>query len=211
MMLAMESVSPYLAGLLAVVLLTSFVKIITTLSIVRFGLGLEGVGFGIVILSLGLALSLMIMSRQSSGDFVMEALLSGRPAADMAKIDRTFRPFLEKQSHKDIKQRFARIAVDLAGGGKDDADGAKGEIAGELPLPVLAAAFLVSELKEAFKLGFLFIIPFVVIDLLVVNVLMALGVTQMPHNVVSLPLKVILFFAVDGWTLISEKLLAGYL
>lgn len=205
----MEGLSPYITGLLAVLLLTSFVKIVTTLSILRFGLGLEGAGFGVVILGLALALSLALMSLKLPGSFALEGWLSGRPLVDSEQIEQVFRPFLEKQAHPEIKDRFAKLAV-KALQPEGEAEQPQAQSGGELSFPALTAAFMVSELKEAFKLGFLFIVPFLVIDLLVVNILMALGMMQMPHSVVSLPLKILLFFAVDGWTLVSEKLLSGY-
>lgn len=76
---------------------------------------------------------------------------------------------------------------------------------------LLIASFLVSELKEAFSMGFVLLIPFLVVDLVVMNLLMVLGVREFNPEVISVPLKILLFFAVDGWTLLAGKLLRGAL
>jgi flagellar biosynthetic protein FliP len=80
----------------------------------------------------------------------------------------------------------------------------------EVRFSVLAAAFLITELKVAFQLGFIILIPFLVIDLLVANALLVLGAQQFSHSVVSVPLKILLFFVMDGWLLVSQRLLGTY-
>jgi type III secretion protein R len=76
---------------------------------------------------------------------------------------------------------------------------------------VLAASFLVSELQVAFQIGFLILIPFLVVDLLVANALLVLGAEQVSHAIVSVPLKIFLFFALDGWFLVSQRLIGTYI
>ena len=208
----MEAFPPYLTGLLAVLLLTSFVKILTTLSIVRFGFGFDSLGFGVVVLGLSLALSLMVTSAQINEHMSTQAFLSGQGFADTKALENDFRPFLERHAHLEVKQRLLKINQALKKAEEPEIQQNPGSAdAAHASFGVLVSAFLVSELKEAFQLGFLFIIPFVVLDLLVANILMSLGVSQMSYAVVSLPLKILVFFAVDGWTLIAEKLLGGYL
>jgi type III secretion protein R len=76
---------------------------------------------------------------------------------------------------------------------------------------VLAPAFVISELRRAFAVGFLVFLPFLAVDLAVANVLLALGLTQLSPTAVSLPFKLLLFVAVDGWALLARGLVAGYL
>jgi type III secretion protein R len=82
---------------------------------------------------------------------------------------------------------------------------------GDADLAVLAPAFVISELRRAFAVGFLVFLPFLAVDLAVANVLLALGLTQLSPTAVSLPFKLLLFVAVDGWALLARGLVAGYL
>lgn len=210
----MEALPAYFSTLLAVLLLTSFVKVLTTLSIVRYGLGLAGAGFGVVILGLSFALSLLIVSPQVDKMGGIEAIFQGRLVLQKENLEVNFRPFLEKHSAPEVLARLTLLSRKLSSADKAAGLQQKVEEANDsraVPFPVLISAFLLSELKAAFQLGFLFILPFLVIDLLVANAMMALGVTQMPQQVVALPLKILLFFIVDGWSLVSEKLIGTYL
>ena len=203
----MDSLSGYFTGFLGVLLLTSFVKILTTLNILRYGIGLKGGGFGLVVFGASIALSLLVMTPQIQQAGGVQSLLFEQSAQ---KIEEHFRPFLEAHTNNDIKVRFTSLALRLGG-----TDGQKvispAPAPQSIPMTVLVPAFLFSQLKEAFLVGFIILIPFLVVDLLVVNVLMSLGLNQMSQTLVSLPIKLLLFFAVDGWTLISEKLVSGYL
>jgi len=241
----MDAIPPYLTGIVAVLLLSAFVKILTTLSILRYGIGLHGAGFGLVIVGVSFALSLLVMNPQLERVGGIDALLSiGQVSAgeggNYLHLEEQFRPFLEKHTDPEIEQRFVALAkkmgskktisaipkepevpedVETMGEGVPGDGGIPPLAVGEgtsantdvVPFPVLIAAFLISELSEAFQLGFMILIPFFVVDLLVTNILLALGVTQISQAVVALPCKLLLFFAVDGWTLVSEKLISGYI
>lgn len=198
----MESLPAYFGGIFAILLLTSFVKILTTLNILRFGIGLHGAGFGVGILVLSLALSVVVMDAQVGSSAGVSSLFQAAPA----NPPETFRPFIERHTHQDMLERVSAMSSRLATGNKSGSNEA-----GKSSFSVVVAAFLLSEIKEAFQLGLLFIVPFIVVDLLVANALMALGVTQMPQALVGFPVKILLFFAVDGFALISDKLLGGYL
>ncbi len=195
----METISLYLTGVLAVLLLTSFVKIATTINILKLGLGLHGFTFSLVVFAISLSLSLLVMTPliDKVGGFKQFFEITQSEAG----VDAEFRPFLEKHSDPKIIERFSSSAQKLAGASSTG---------GKTPLSVLSASFLISELRDAFQIGFLILVPFLVVDLIVVNVLMLLGITQISAAVVSLPIKILLFFAVDGWTLISEKLIQTY-
>ncbi|MCB0310430.1 MAG: EscR/YscR/HrcR family type III secretion system export apparatus protein [Bdellovibrionales bacterium] len=199
----MEALAPYITAFLVILLLTSFVKIFTTLTIFRYGLGLEAGGFGIVILGVSLGLSLLVMQPQIEEAGGLEVFWRGYQQIDQQKIETSFRPFLERNSEQVIVDKFLKILT-----AKDSRAETAPQIA--TPFNVLIAAFLVSELKVAFNIGFLILIPFLVVDLLVGNALMSLGVTQMSHQVISLPLKILIFMVVDGWSLLSEKLISSY-
>jgi flagellar biosynthesis protein FliP len=210
----MDAFTSSLGGLAAVVLLTSFVKIFTSLHILRAGIGIRGAGFGVVIAAVSFALSLVVMGPQLQASGGLEGLLSGNPKST-ERLEERFRPFLERTTDTEIRGKLSALAVKLqAGAGKP----AEKTVQAEAPAPapqqepfsVLIASFLISELQAAFTLGLMFLVPFIVIDVLVANALMALGMMQISAAVVALPLKLLLFVVVDGWTLVAEKLLAGY-
>lgn len=210
----MDALPAYFSGFLAILLLTSFVKIFTSLHILRVGIGIQGGAFGIVTLALAFSLSLLVMGPQLKDFGGVEGVLSGS-AKGSQHLEERFRPFLEKHANPDIRSRFASIAAKLSAPPAAPAKDAQVPAAKETKdsgetFASLIAAFLVSQLQEAFQLGLIFLVPFIVIDLLVANVLMALGVVQISALAVALPLKLLLFFAVDGWALVTEKLIAGY-
>lgn len=202
-------------ALLAALFLTSFVKILTALNILRYGLGLTDGAFGVVLVGVSCGLSMFIMSPKiEAAGGVDAALRSGSPA-----IERAYRPFIESHTDKKIlsrlmavrakqQQRAGTVAADTSGAGEVQGGGAQESTA---PFSVLAAAFLLSELSSAFAIGVLLLVPFVVIDLAVANLLMSLGAAQISQQIISLPLKLLLFVAVDGWGMVSEKLLNSYL
>lgn len=194
--------------ILTVLLLTSFVKIVTSLTIFRFGIGLHGSGFGLVILAVSLALSLLIMGPQLKNLGGVNALFTGKLAKNV-DYEKEFRPFLEKNSDPEIKGRLMKFTPRKEE--SEAAENAKREAADSSgSFELMIASFLLTELKEAFQIGAIILIPFLVLDLLVVNILVLLGVNHFNPDLASIPLKIMLFFAVDGWTLLTEKLLRTY-
>ncbi len=209
----MDSLPAYLSGFVALLLLTSFVKIFTSLHILRAGIGLHGGSYGVVILGLSLALSLLVMSPQLRASGGLEGLLGGEQKA-ASKLDERFRPFLEKHANPEVVTKLSALHARLdpqPAAAKDAAAKPSAQTTQTTEFSVLVPSFLVSQLQEAFQLGVIFLIPFVVIDLLVMNVLVALGIANLSAAVVAFPLKLLLFFAVDGWSLVAEKLIGGYL
>lgn len=237
----MDALAGYTAGFLVFLLCTCFVKVFTTFTVLRIGLGLCGGSFGLVTFAISLALSSLIMGPQLDAVGGLDALIRGR-VADSAE---QFRPFLEKHTDPMLRDRLARLtatgaaasqvnkksAVSATGSGPPaaasaaPAPGTTAAVSGAADtatsadpvatvrpgLALLSSAFLLGELQAAFELGFLILIPFLVIDLIVANVLVLIGVTEMSQHLVAVPLKILLFFAVDGWMLISEKLVRSYL
>jgi type III secretion protein R len=207
----METLPPYLVGLLAILLLSAFVKIFTTLSILRLGLGLEGASFGLVFAAFSFVLSILVIEPQLAPIGGLAGVISPQSKV-VLPIEETFRPFLEKQADPVAVVKIAKLTHKLKT--STEAQAAPSDAAptvGTMGFSALASAFLLSELSRALYLGLLFIVPFLVLDLLIVNALLALGVTQLSHRVVAIPLKLLLFFAVDGWSLVTEKLLGSYI
>jgi len=188
--------------------LTSFVKIATVLSIVRGAIGAQSVPSGTVVLALSAALTLIAMA--PVGTKVAERLqpLLGRSLSDPSElitntidaVREPLRGFLAGNSSAKERERFVNLARKKAGGASvSDTD-----------FMVVVPAFLVTELLEAFALGFAIYLPFLVIDLVVANVLLGLGMQTLNPNQISLPFKLLLFVAADGWGLLAESLVTGY-
>lgn len=201
-----------LLGLLpfAFMTLTSFVKISTVLSIVRGAIGVQNVPSGTVILALSGALTLLAMAPVGSQiGRRLTPLLDQRQdsaAALIATLDAVrdpLRAFLKGNASTKEKNRF----YELARAARAPAE--RGEVAPD-DLSVLIPAFVVSELIRAFALGFAIFLPFLVIDLVVANVLLALGMQMTSPTQVSLPFKLLLFVAIDGWGLLAQTLITGY-
>lgn len=206
-------------GLAPFVLLmvTSFVKISVVLSIVRSALGTQQIPPTQVITGLAVILTVYIMaptgqamfkaadagSITESGDLMqaknVDTLLK---AADRGK--EPLRDFLMKKVTTKDRTLFYSLALKL----RKPED--RMNIA-ERDFLVLTPAFVVSELKEAFQIGFLLFVPFLVIDMVVANILLALGMQMLSPTTISMPFKLLLFVMVDGWYLIAKGLVIGYL
>lgn len=209
----MDSVPSYINGIVAVLLLTSFVKIFTSLYIMGHGLGLQSGGLSVILAALALALSWMVASSVQSTAPTLNSFIEG---AGPDRLESTYAPFMEQHVDGDIAARLGKMADKLSKKPAQEAKAADSTAAASAskakrPFPVLVSAFLISQLKDAVQIGLMILIPFLVVDLVVTNALLALGATQISQQVVALPLKLLLFVAIDGWTLLSEKLLSGYL
>jgi type III secretion protein R len=205
--LAVLSLAP-----LAFMTLTAFVKIGTVLQIVRGAIGAPGVPSNLVVMALAGALTLVAMAPVGEQIASRAApLLSERGLHDsvafvqdgLAAVVEPMRRFLGANASEKEKARF----LDVARRVRPEADRDK---VGPEDLAVLVPAFVVSELTEAFAVGFLLYLPFLVIDLVVANVLLALGMQMMTPTQVSLPFKLLLFVAIDGWGVLGRALVAGY-
>jgi flagellar biosynthesis protein FliP len=201
----MDNFINFANGIAILLLFTSFVKIVTTLTIFRVGVGLHHSGFGLVIIAVALSLSMLIMSPQLKELGGVNAILNGDLAKKPIDYEQKFKPFLEKNSDAKLVSKLNALVEKQTEKTNSNVDAQSSNIA------VLSSAFLLTELKEAFQLGLMILVPFVIIDLLVVNALMLLGITQISNEMVSLPLKILLFFAVDGWNLLAEKLIKLYI
>jgi flagellar biosynthetic protein FliP len=182
---------------------TSFTRILIVLSFVRQAIGTQTMPPNQVLVGLAMFLTLFTMGpvidhiNEHAFTPYVEKKISQPVAFENAV--QPIRQFMLAQTHENDISAFMNIAK-LP----------KPKEAAEVPLRVLMPAFLVSELKTAFQIGFLIYIPFLVIDMVVSSVLMAMGMVMLPPTVVSLPFKLVLFVLVDGWTLIVEQLVKSF-
>jgi flagellar biosynthetic protein FliP len=184
-------------------MMTSFVRIIIVLSILRQALGTGQTPPNTVLVGLALFLTLFIMS-PVLGDIYNNAVLpymqNGMAFEKaLAAAEEPLRSFMLKQTREDDIGLFMQMAL-------------KGEPANAaaVPFSTLVPAFITSELKSAFTIGFLIYIPFVVIDLIVASVLMSMGMMMLSPMMISMPFKLMLFVLVDGWSLILGSLAASF-
>jgi type III secretion protein R len=190
---------------------TAFVKISTVLQITRSAIGAQSVPSNTVVMALATALTLIAMA--PVGERILDKvtpLLSQKNQDTTVLVEKgieavrdPMRDFLEKNSSEKERARFFTVAKDA----RPEAERAN---VGANDLSVLVPAFVVTELTEAFAIGFLIYLPFLVIDLVVANVLLALGMQMLNPTQVSLPFKLLLFVAIDGWGLLAQALVAGY-
>ena len=183
--------------------MTSFTRIIIVLSILRQAMGTQQTPPNQVLIAVALFLTLFIMSPTLSkiNNESLSPYLSGDLTAEnaLSKASNTVKDFLVFNTRKNDLQMFA----DLAGDEKYESNY-------EVPLPVLLPAFITSELKTAFQIGFLLFLPFLVIDMVIASTLMSLGMMMLSPMLVSLPFKLLLFVLVDGWAMTVGSLVATY-
>jgi type III secretion protein R len=191
----------------ALVMLTSFLKMAVVLSIARSALGAPQVPPTTAVTGLALVLTILVMApvaRRSAEILQTEPPARGVQAslAALARASVPLREFLARFARPDDRAAFLDVARRLSPPGA--------AAPAEDDLTVLAPAFVVSELRRAFTIGFLVFLPFLVVDLVVANVLLALGLTQLSPTSVSLPLKLLLFVSVDGWRVLARSLALSY-
>lgn len=184
-------------------MMTSFTRIIIVFAILRQALGLQSTPSSQILLGLALFLTIFIMmpvftqvNQQALQPYMNEEITSVE-AVEVAS--KPFHHFMISQTRESDLDLFMRIS--------QTAPVATPE---EVPFFVLAPAFLTSELKTAFQIGFILFIPFLVIDLVVASVLMAMGMMMLSPVIISLPFKIMLFVMVDGWAMIIGTLAASY-
>lgn len=189
---------------------TSYAKMVVVISLLRNALGTGGVPSGLLVSALALSLSLFVMMPVGEAMWSRAAPIlaqaGDRPDAKHAPLyldaaieaSIPLREFLRRHAHEEELALFEELARRAGGeASRDD-------------LRVLVPAFLLSELAEAFQMGFLLFLPFLVVDVIVANVLLALGMHMLNPVTVSLPFKLLLFVAADGLTLLAKALVLGY-
>jgi len=195
------------------IMLTSFVKISVVLSILRSAIGAQQVPPNQIITGLAFVLTIFIMAPvaremynsagtiPNSRDIFSEQSVKGVYDAGREGKE-PLRKFLSRHAHAADRVLFMELAAKLepAGAGPLDKEA----------FQVLIPAFVTSELKEAFQIGFLVFVPFIIIDMVVANILLAMGMSMLSPSVISLPFKLLLFVLVDGWFLVVRGLVASY-
>ena len=186
-----------------VIMTTSFVRIIVVLSILRTALGLQQSPPNAVLISLALFLTAIVMAPtfQASYNAGIKPLLDKKmelPQAFNASAQ-PVKEFMLGQVNPDDLALFVRLSHTPKPAHVQD-----------LPIHVVTTAFMISELKRAFEIGFLLFVPFLVIDLVVASILMSMGMMMLPPVVVSLPFKLIFFVLVDGWRLVAGSLVESF-
>ena len=200
-MLALLTVLTLLPAIL--LMMTSFTRIIIVLGFLRQALGTQSTPPNQVLLGLALFLTLFVMSpvlNRAYADGVkpyMDGQLSAEQALPAASAP--FKRFMLDQTREADLALFTRLAGEQPYASKAD-----------VPFKVAMPAFLTSELKTAFQMGFLLFIPFLIIDLLVASVLMSMGMMMVSPTIISLPFKIMLFVLVDGWTLLLGTLAGSF-
>ena len=203
-LLAVMSLVPF-----AIMMLTSFSKIVVVLSIVRSALGTQQAPPTMVLTGLAAVLSATVMAPTFEKMWLQgrQTWSEGPDAVAMmssaATVLQPLKDFLVKHGSAEERARFVDMAREL----RPEAEAAS---VSEGDLSVIVPAFVLTELKEAFIIGFLIFLPFLVLDMLIANVLLALGMQTLSPSQVSLPFKILLFVAVDGWALLSRGLILGY-
>ncbi|GGN16995.1 MULTISPECIES: flagellar type III secretion system pore protein FliP [Marinomonas] len=188
----------------ALMMMTSFTRIVVVLAILRQAIGLQQTPSNQIMIGMALFLTLFIMT--PTLDKVNEVALQPYLKEEMTSIQAVeaasvpVRDFMLAQTREDDIALFVKLA------------GREGTIQSmeELPFTILMPAFVTSELKTAFQIGFMIFIPFLIVDMVVASVLMAMGMMMLSPIIISLPFKIMLFVMVDGWSMIMGTLAASF-
>lgn len=199
-LLTVLSVAP---GLL--IMVTSFTRFVIAFSILRSGMGLQSTPANLVLISLSLFMTFYVMSPaiDQAWNSGVQPLMANQITQQVAveRISSPFRDFMARNVRDKDYDLFADLArergeTNLA---RDTVD-----------LRVLVPAFMISEIRRGFEIGFLIVLPFLVIDLIVATITMAMGMMMLPPTVISLPFKIMFFVLIDGWNLLVGSLVRSF-
>lgn len=185
-----------------IMMTTSFTRIIIVFSFLRNALGLQQSPPNVVLVSLSLFLSMFIMANPLEKAYfegvkpLMEEKITEEESFE--KISNPIKAFMLNQMKNKDLENFASLSK------------IKAKTKYDLPLRVIIPAFMISEIKKAFQIGFLIFLPFLIIDMVISSLLMAMGMMMLPPVMISLPFKIIFFVLVDGWTMLSEGLIKSF-
>ncbi len=185
------------------VLMTSFTRIVVVLSFVRNALGTQQLPPTQVIIGLSLFLTFFVMMPTFSevNANALQPYMKNEITKEQAlgKAEQPLRTFMFKQTREKDLALFVNLSKIV-----------KPKTYSDIPTYVLIPAFVISELKTAFQMGFAIFIPFVIIDMIVSSTLMSMGMMMLPPMMISLPFKILLFVLVDGWSLVVQSLVASF-
>jgi flagellar biosynthesis protein FliP len=197
-MVALLTVLSVAPGLL--IMVTSFTRFIIALSFLRSGLGVQSAPANLVLISLALFMTFFVMAPtfdrawQTGLKPMLDNQISQQDA--LAAVAQPFREFMLSQ----VREKDIALFESLSKGRFDAGDRAK------VDLRLLIPAYMVSELRRGFEIGFLVVLPFLVIDMIVATLTMSMGMMMLPPSVISLPAKILFFVLVDGWNLLVGSL-----
>jgi len=187
------------------IMVTSFTRFVIVFSILRTGIGLPSTPANLILVSLALFMTFYVMAPTFD-----QAWNNGvRPLMDneitetvaMERISDPFRAFMAANVREEDYNLFADLAAERGG---------LNTSAEETDLRVLIPAFMISEIRRGFEIGFLIVLPFLVIDLIVATITMAMGMMMLPPTVISLPFKILFFVLIDGWNLLVGSLVRSF-
>lgn len=190
-----------------ILMVTSFTRIIIVLDFVKRALGLQQMPPNQVLAALSLFLTFFIMAPtiQEINKTAFQPFMQGKLDAEgfYDKGIQPIRKFMFKQIYQLKRQKDIALFIEMSGEEKPKTEA-------DVPTHVLIPAFMLSELRRAFEMGIMIFIPFIVLDMIVSSVLMAMGMIMLPPVMISLPLKIVLFILVDGWNLITYGLVKSF-
>ncbi|MDQ0304565.1 flagellar type III secretion system pore protein FliP [Ancylobacter polymorphus] len=203
-MIALLTVLSVAPGLLITV--TSFTRLVIALSFLRSGLGLQSTPANLVLISLSLFMTFYVMGPtfdrawQQGIQPLTENQITEQEA--LTRVAAPFHDFMMSQVRPKDLQTFADLAA--ANGQAPAASEDK------VPLRILIPAFMISELRRGFEIGFLIMLPFLIIDMIVATLVMSMGMMMMPPAVIALPFKILFFILIDGWNLLVGGLVRSF-
>ena len=187
----------------ALIMMTSFTRIIIVLSILRHALGLPSTPSNQTIIGMAIFLTIFIMTPVfvKINDEAIQPYINDKLSLQSAAVaaSQPIKVFMLGQTRNDDLALFVRMS------GEKELESRE-----KVPLQILIPAFVTSELKTAFQIGFLLFIPFLIIDLVIASVLMSMGMMMLSPMIISLPFKLMLFVLMDGWNLIMGTLAASF-
>ena len=183
-------------------MVTSFMRIMIVMSFARTAMGTQNTPPNQVLVALALFLTIFIMmpTFQKSYDEGIKPMIEQK-IDEATGLSRAAQPFHDFMMHH-VKEKDLQLFVDIAKTKVDKPE--------DVPFQVLIPAYMISELKRAFEIGFLIFIPFLIIDMVVASILMAMGMAMLPPIVVSLPFKIIFFVLIDGWYMLAGSLVRSF-
>ena len=186
------------------IMVTSFTRIVVALSFLRSGMGLQSTPANLVLISLALFMTFYVMAPTFDRAWQdgIQPLLQNEISEEEA-FERTVEPFREFMlTH--VREQDLAMFVELA----EESFGTSQ--AEEVELRVLIPAFMISELRRGFEIGFIIALPFLVIDIMVATIVMSMGMMMMPPTVIALPFKILFFILIDGWNLLVGGLIRSF-
>lgn len=201
LLLTVLSVAP---GLL--IMVTCFTRFVVALSFLRAGLGMQSTPANLILISLALFMTFFVMQPTFEQAYRngLQPLLDNEidQAEAFTRVTAPFREFM--LTH--VRERDLELFRDLAG----EPPSAAAEEEQQIALRILIPAFMISELRRGFEIGFLIVLPFLVIDLIVATLTMSMGMMMLPPTVISLPFKILFFVLIDGWNMLVGGLVRSF-